>query len=201
MYITRREVIGSVAVGLATLAVGARYLRNKAGKQLAENQYIIPGTWAMDIDEIRFGCDKETYQERLKHTDYEVDYSKLRFNARHTHLFWEHETEHQRSLTPENGAEFAVLDKNYENVNLEDLTAAEYNRNGITADDDPSYPGTSLLREGTVIGIRTGKDYAKMRIDKYLTRRRDGVYNFVMGLSKIPLYDLLVTLEKVGPNN
>lgn len=206
MKISRRKfIIGSLITAVA--AGAGTYFLSEPNKHLAKNQIIIPGTATIDLDEMVFGCKEEFYHKRLTGSDIQVGYAQLKFDAKddYTDLLWRHTNETQRSLVPRNGAKIAVIGKdNFDSITIEDLMSpenlAKYSENEIVADDDPKNPGTTKLKPGTVIGIKTADgNYAKMRIDEYLTLKRRR-WSFIPGIyTERPTYNLLCTLEVFRP--
>ena len=136
-----------------------------------ENSIIIPGTWSLDVDSLRFIGDSYRYRARLGRSNLkiDVDYKSLKFGARQEKcdLFWRHVNQISRSLDPLFGAKFAYLGKvKFEDLTLNHLQKEQYSKERIMGDD--SY---NQLVPSTVIGIKTNNgNYAKMRIDGYLPR-------------------------------
>jgi hypothetical protein len=179
------------------------HLLNKSDRYLAKDQFILPGTGTIDFDDIRFGGNEDFYRKRLLASDINVDYSELKFDADDncTDIFWSYRTSSQRSLVPSNGTELAVLEfeKDFNDITLKDLTSsttlAHYSSNEIIADDDQLNPGNSLLKQGTIIGVKTSSgNFGKMRIDGYLNLKRRR-WRYIPGIhTERQNYNLLVSL-------
>jgi len=152
-----------------------------------EQRIIIPGTWAYDVDSMRFGESLDRYRFFIEHVNKKirVDYKTLKFGAYRDEcdIFWEQIDRTRRRLVPWNGAELAILGMvNFEDVTLKDLLSAQYSNDKIVGDDN-----NNQLIPGTTIGIRTNKgNYAKMRVDGYLP--------LIRNLEKVENYNLQCTL-------
>lgn len=142
----------------------------KTTKTEIENAIIIPGTWLMDVDTMRYYGSKERFSASLERSKIkDVDYNSLKFGAslEECDLFWRQGNQTSRSLNPWSGAEFAYLrDIKFEDLTFDDLQKGQYSKEKIIGDDN-----NNQLIPGIVIGIRTNNgNYAKMRIDGYFPR-------------------------------